>query len=74
MKRLLKVYNLSSKNMCEKMVGWKLLLLEYLNLFTKIEQLKSDWSDRGLWPDPLHSISNQELFVKYLCNPRIPNQ
>ena len=25
-KRLLKVYNLSSKNMCEKLVGWKSLL------------------------------------------------
>ena len=26
----------------------------------------------GSGPDPLHSILNQELFVKYLCNPRIP--
>ena len=26
----------------------------------------------GSGPDPLHSISNQELFVKHLCNPRIP--
>ena len=26
-KRLLKVYNLSSKNMCEKLVGWKSLVL-----------------------------------------------
>ena len=24
--------------------------------------------------NPLHSISNQELFKKYLCNPRIPKQ
>ena len=28
MKRLLKVYNLSSKNMCEKLVGWKSLLID----------------------------------------------
>ena len=26
MKHLLKVYNLSSNNMCEKLVGWKSLL------------------------------------------------
>ena len=26
----------------------------------------------GSSPDLLHSISNQELFVKHLCNPRIP--
>ena len=26
----------------------------------------------GSGPDPLHSISNQELFVKHLCNPYIP--
>ena len=26
----------------------------------------------GSGPDPLHSILNQELFVKHLCNPRIP--
>ena len=26
MKRLLKVHNLSSKNMCEKLVGWKSLV------------------------------------------------
>ena len=24
--------------------------------------------------NPLHSISNQELFKKHLCNPRIPKQ
>ena len=28
MKHLLKVYNLSSKNMCEKLVGWKSLVQE----------------------------------------------
>ena len=26
----------------------------------------------GSGPDPLHRISNQELFIKHLCNPRIP--
>ena len=26
----------------------------------------------GSGPDPLHSISNQELFIKHLCNPHIP--
>ena len=26
----------------------------------------------GSGPDPLHSISNQELFIKHLCNPCIP--
>ena len=28
----------------------------------------------GSCPDPLHSISNQELFVKHLCNSRIPKE
>ena len=28
----------------------------------------------GSGPDPLHSISNQELFVKHLHNPRVPKE
>ena len=28
----------------------------------------------GSGSDPLHSISNQELFVKHLCNSRIPKE
>ena len=28
----------------------------------------------GSGPDPFHSISNQELFVKHLCNPCIPKE
>ena len=28
----------------------------------------------GSGPDPLHSISNQEMFVKHLYNPRIPKE
>ena len=28
----------------------------------------------GSGPDPLHSISNQKLFIKHLCNPCIPKE
>ena len=28
----------------------------------------------GSGPDPLHSISNQELFIKHLRNPHIPKE
>ena len=40
MKRLLKVYNLSSKNMCEKLVGWKSLFTELsILVFREMQKL-----------------------------------
>ena len=33
--------------------------------------VQTDWTV-GSGPNPLHNILNLELFVKHLCNPRIP--
>ena len=68
MKRLLKVYNLSSKNMCEKLVGWKSLLKGLIKADLCTNFGRNPMNIHGVMTDYLRKIRSKVCHA-YRVNP-----